>query len=53
MNYHLSRPRKDTVKLCKEDTCIEATGKNADLIAGAATLALLFFGIAALVNAAR
>lgn len=45
MIYKYSNDR-NTVKVCKKDSCIEANVKNADLLAGAAAIMLLFVGIA-------
>ena len=53
MNYQLNSPKSNTVKVCKKDVCIEANGKNADMLTGAATFSMLLFGIAALVAAFR
>lgn len=44
---------RNTVRVCKKDNCIEAKGKNADLIAGAAAVMLVFVGIAAIASATR
>ena len=52
MKYQYS-PSRNTVKVCKRDNCIEAKGKNADLIAGAAAIMLLFVGIAAIAGVIR
>lgn len=41
------------VEICKKDLCLKATGKNADLIARAAVIMLLFVGIAALISAVK
>jgi hypothetical protein len=52
MNYKYSKDR-NTVKVCKNDTCIEAKGKNADLLAGAVAVMLVFVGIAAIASVSR
>jgi len=52
MIYKYSKDR-NTVKVCKSDNCIEAKGKNADLLAGAAAVMLVFVGIAAIAGAMR
>lgn len=39
------------VSVCHKDNCIHANGKNAETIAKAAALMLLFVGIAALIRA--
>lgn len=46
-------PNVNQVRVCKSGVCVEAEGKNADLIAGAAAVTLLFIGIAALVQAVK
>lgn len=43
--YTIAPKSQQTVKLCKRDLCIEASGRNAELIAGAAALALLLIAI--------
>lgn len=50
---YLYSPSHNAVKVCKRDNCIEAKGKNADLIAAAAAIMLLFMGIAAIAGAIR
>lgn len=52
MKYQYS-PLVNSVKVCKLDSCIEAKGNTADLIAGAAAVMLLFVGIAAIAGAMR
>ena len=52
MNRHYSS-KQNTVKVCKRDTCVEAKGKHADQIAGAAVVMLLCLGFAAVISAAR
>jgi len=44
---------KNQVSLCHKSVCINTYGKNADKIASAAAVMLLFIGIAALFNAAN
>lgn len=44
---------RNTVRVCKKDNCIEAKGKNADLLAGAAAIMLVFVGIAAIAGVTR
>lgn len=41
----------DKVKLCIKDTCIEARGDNAKLIAQAIAFTIVCYGIAALAKA--
>ncbi len=41
----------DSVKVCKQDLCIEAKGKNAETIVAAAALALLLVGFGAFLRA--
>ncbi|AEA44968.1 hypothetical protein [Fluviicola taffensis] len=43
--------KNDQVSICHKDNCIQANGKNAEMIAKGATIMLLFFGIAAIVRA--
>lgn len=43
----------DVVKVCSKDKCIEAKGKNAEMIAVSASIMLFLIGIAALINASR
>ena len=45
--------KKNQVSLCHKDVCINTYGKNANKIACAAAVMLLFIGIAALINAAN
>ena len=52
MIYKYSK-NQNTVRLCKGNTCIEAEGKNADIIAGATAIMLMLVGIAAISNASR
>lgn len=41
----------DTVRVCNDNFCVEASGDNARLITGALVFALVCIGIAALVKA--
>lgn len=43
--------KKNEVNLCYKNVCINAKGKNADMIAKGTTVMLLLIGIAALINA--
>lgn len=52
MIYKYSK-NQNTVKVCRKNNCIEATGKNADMLAVAAAIMLLFVGIAAIVGVIR
>lgn len=38
----------DKVKVCKRDFCVEARGRNAELIVGAIVLAFVYIGVATL-----
>lgn len=49
MSKYLSQNNR--VSICHKDNCIHATGENADMIAKAAAVMLLFIGIGALVRA--
>jgi hypothetical protein len=40
----------ENVKICKSDLCIEAKGKNADILVSAFVFMLICAGITALVN---
>jgi hypothetical protein len=42
---------KNDVTLCHKDNCINATGKNAEIITFAAAFMLILMGVAALVRA--
>ena len=52
MIYKYSKDQ-NTVMVCRKDNCIEAKGKNADLLARAAAIKLLFVGISAIVGVTR
>ena len=41
----------DKVKMCKRDVCVEARGKNAELIVSAISLAFICWGISAIIKA--
>jgi hypothetical protein len=41
------------VEVCERDLCVRAQGKNSDRIATAAVVALLLFGVGALISAFR
>lgn len=41
----------DKVRVCKKNVCVEARGKNAELIVGALAFAFICWGIAALAKA--
>lgn len=42
---------KNDVTLCHKDNCINATGKNAEIITFAAAIMLILIGISAVVRA--
>jgi hypothetical protein len=52
MIYKYSK-EQNSVRVCKKDNCIEAKGKNADLLAGAAAIMLLLVGVASIAGATR
>lgn len=42
---------QNDITLCQNDNCINATGKNAEVITYAAAIMLLLFGVAAVLKA--
>ncbi len=51
MNYQISKPNQ--VSVCHKQSCVHASGKNAERIATATGIMLLFIGLAALIKALR
>lgn len=49
MNLDVYKPN-DAVKVCNQNTCIEARGENARAIVGALCFAFVCFGVAALLK---
>jgi hypothetical protein len=45
--------KKNDVKVCYDKLCVDAKGKNADLIAGAVVVTLSCFAVAAIINALK
>ena len=45
--------KSNTVKVCKRDVCVEAKGRNADMIIGASVVTILLMGVAAILGATR
>ena len=43
--------KKNQVSICRKNICINAYGENANMLAKAATVMLLFIGIASLIRA--
>jgi hypothetical protein len=51
MNFSNYVSPANKVKLCRKDLCIEASGQNARMLIAAICFAVIYLGLAALVNA--